>query len=283
MARPFLRAQGQLERPTKNNITLSLNSYSFNTPLRDNEMTLADVVNYCAEHGIPALDATGYYFPGYPLVPSDDYLSRLKRHAYTSGVTIHGTGVRNDFAVPDPARRRQDVQLVKNWIKVAQKLGAGEIRVFSGQKAPEGYTFSQVLEWMAADMRECADFGGRHGVIVSIQHHDDFLKTAAETIQLVEAVDSEWLAAKLDVGSLRTHDPYDEIEKLLPYAVSWQLKETVWNGESEVPTDFDRVRTIIEKVGFSGYLPIETLGPGDPKEKVNKLLGSVREAFEGLL
>jgi hypothetical protein len=107
-------AQGRVARSPGSRIRLALNAYSFEAPLRAGSMTLEDVVHFCAEHGIDALDATGYYFRGYPKVPSDDYIYRLKRMAFVDGVAITGTGVRNDFAVVDPAARRNDVQVVKS-------------------------------------------------------------------------------------------------------------------------------------------------------------------------
>jgi sugar phosphate isomerase/epimerase len=272
---------GEIERSPGTQLNISLNIYSFNRPLRDGKLTIADVIDYCARHGIVGLDATGYYFPGYPEAPSDEYVYGLKRQAYVNGVTIHGTGVRNDFAVADEEARKADVRLVKNWIDVASKLGATEVRVFSGKKIPDGYSFDDVLEWMSADMRECAEHGRRRGVMIGLQNHHDFLKTAAETIRLVEAVDSEWFGVKLDVGSLRQHDPYEEIEKLLPYAISWQLKENVWYGDKQVPTDFRRVMSIIRRAGYRGFLPIETLGAGEPGTKVAALLKATRQAMAG--
>jgi sugar phosphate isomerase/epimerase len=113
----------------------------------------------------------------------------------------------------------------------------------------------------------------------SSQNHNDFVKTADETVKIVRAVDSEWFGVILDVGSLRTADPYEEIERLVPYAVSWQLKETVWYGKKEVPTDLRRIKGIIDKVGYRGFVPIETLGPGDPGEKVAKFLAEIRQVF----
>ena len=121
-------------------------------------------------------------------------------------------------------------------------------------------------------------YGKRRGVMIGMQNHDDFLKTAEETIKLVEAVDSDWFGVKLDIGSLRHHDPYEEIEKLLPYAISWQLKENVWYGEQETPTDIARVFEIIRRGGYRGWLPIETLGPGDPEAK---LAFHVEPKFDG--
>ncbi|MFY9724274.1 MAG: sugar phosphate isomerase/epimerase, partial [Bryobacteraceae bacterium] len=103
-------------------LKLGLNAYSFDGPLRQGSMTLTDAVHFCAQHGVDALDATGYYFPGYPNVPADEYIYNLKRTAFLNGVAISGTGVRNDFAVADEAARRNDVQMVKDWIVVASKL-----------------------------------------------------------------------------------------------------------------------------------------------------------------
>jgi len=277
--RGSLCAQGKVSRTGGTRVRLGLNAYSFNEPLRAGTMTLDDLVDYCAQHGFDGLDATGYYFPGYPNVPDDAFLHRLKRRAFLNGVTICGTGVRNDFAVPDAEARRRDVTMVKNWIVAAATLGATVVRIFAGVRVPEGGTFERTLEWMVPDIKACVDHGRQHGVIVGLQNHNDFLKTADETIRVVEAVNSEWFGVILDVGSLRQGDPYAEIEKLVPYAVTWQLKETVWHGAGEVPTDIGRIKAIIDRAGYRGFLPIETLGSGDPRVKVSNFLAEVRRHF----
>jgi sugar phosphate isomerase/epimerase len=275
-ATPLALAERKVPRDSGTHYRIGLNAYSFNAPLRAGTMTLEEVVHYCAQHSIDAVDPTGYYFPSYPKVPADDVIFRLKRTAHWNGVTVSGTGVRNDFSVPDREARRRDVQLVKEWIEVAAKLGAPVLRVFTGAKQPEGYSFDQVLEWMVADFRECAAYAARFGVILGLQNHNDFLKTAAQTIRIIDAVDSEYFGSILDVGSLRTNEVYGEIEKLVPYAVSWQLKEEVANG---VKTDLPKVKAIIDRAGYRGFLPIETLGSGDPKVKVAEFVNQVKTVF----
>jgi sugar phosphate isomerase/epimerase len=212
-------------------------------------------------------------------VPDDAFLHRLKRRAFVNGVTISGTGVRNDFAVADAAARRRDVEMVKAWIEAAAKLGATVVRIFAGLKVPDGGTFDRTLEWMVPDIAACVEHGRQHGVIVGLQNHNDFIKTADETIRVVGAVNSEWFGVILDTGSLRQGDPYAEIEKLVPYAVTWQLKESIWYGTKEVPTDLGRIKAIIDRTGYRGFLPIETLGPGDPRVKVARFLAEVRRVF----
>jgi sugar phosphate isomerase/epimerase len=272
-------SQEKISRNTGTRIKLSLNAYSFNDPLRAGTMSLDDVVDYCAFLGFDGLDATGYYFPGYPDVPSDTFLYTLKRRAFLNGITINGTGIKNDFAIADTETRQKDVRMVKNWIEAVEKFGATVIRIFSGYKVPDGYTFDQALEWMIPDIRACVEHGKKHGILIGLQNHNDFAKTADETIKIIKAVYSEWIGVILDTGRLRQNDPYEEIEKLLPYAVSWQLKEKVWYGEKEVEVDLKKINSIIEKGGYRGFLPIETLGPGDPKQKIENLLKKVQKQF----
>jgi sugar phosphate isomerase/epimerase len=271
-------ASAQISRRAGTRLKLALNSYSFNTPLMAGTMKLEQVIDYCAANNIDGADLTGYYFPGYPAVPSDEYLYRLKRQAYLNGVTISGTGVRNDFASPDAAARGRDIAMVKDWIEAGRKLGAGFIRVFSGTAVPKGFTFDQVLEWMVPAFQECAACGRDHGVIVALQHHDDFLKTSDQVIRVVKAVASDWFSVVLDVGSLRQGDPYEEIARLVPYACTWQIKETVWYGTKAVPIDLPRLRGIIEKSGYRGFLPFEALGRGEPAV-VTAFLEKVRKAM----
>jgi sugar phosphate isomerase/epimerase len=279
VAAAAIPAPARVARESGVKLKLGLNAYSFDRPLREGSMTLADAVLFCAQHGVDALDPTGYYFPGYPKVPADDYIYNLKRTAFVNGVAISGTGVRNNFAVADETARNNDVRMVKDWIVVASKLGAPVIRVFSGGAPPTGQSFDETLKWMVADFKECAAFGQQHGVMVGLQQHNDFLKTAAETIRVIDAVGSDWFGCILDIGSLRSGDPYAEIEKLVPYAVSWQIKENVGRDGKDEPTDLAKIKAIIDRSGYRGYVPFEALGGGDPRVRVASFLEKIRQAF----
>ncbi|WP_296705590.1 sugar phosphate isomerase/epimerase [Algoriphagus sp.] len=272
-----LTGNSQQKLPTK--LKTSLNAYSFNVPLMKGEMNLDDLLEYCAANQFDAVDITAYYFPGYPEVPSDEYLYHIKQKAFLLGLEISGTGVRNDFTDPDPAKRKASVELVKNWILAAEKLGAPVIRVFSGTADVSHLPRKQVIEYMVADLKECVEFGKAHGVIVAIQNHHDFLKTADETIDIINRVDSDWFGLILDIGSFR-NDAYQEIEKAIPYAVSWQLKENLYLNGVEQKTDVAKVMSLIKKSSYRGYIPIETLGEGDPKEKVKIFLSEIRELIK---
>ena len=258
---------------------LSLNVYSFNNPFREGKIDLFDVLDFCAKYNFDAIDPTGYYFPGYPEPPSDEYMNEFKRKAFLLGLDISGTGVRNDFTNPDPAARKSDIEMIKKWIEAAAKLGIPNLRIFAGTNPHQGFSRDQVFEWMAKDIKECCDYGKQFGVIIALQNHNDFLKTATDVDRIFEMVNSEWLGLNLDIGSYRQHEPYEEIAKNIQYAVTWQIKENVWIDGQETPTDFVKLFKIIKNAGYRGYLPLETLGPGDPYEKVPVLLEKVKSAL----
>jgi sugar phosphate isomerase/epimerase len=257
----------------------SLNAFSFNDSLTKGNMIIDDMLDFCAATGFEGVDITGYYFKGYPQVPSDEYLFHIKRKAFGLGLEISGTGVRNDFTIADKAKRELEVALVKNWIEVAAKIGAPVIRIFTGAQKNEGITTEQVTEWMLKDIQTCVDYGKQHGVIIGLQNHNDFIQTADQVNKIIEAINSEWLGLILDTGSYRVNDPYEEIAKSVKHAVNWQIKENVFMNGAEKETDMDKLMGIIKSSGYKGYLPIETLGDGDPKIKINALLAKLQKAM----
>ncbi len=269
---------GQEQKKAK--LKISLNAYSFNDPLRAKTMSLDDLIDFCATHDFDGVDLTGYYFPGYPQVPSDEYIYHIKRKAHVSGVSISGTGIKNDFTNPDPIKRKEDIQLIKQWIECASKMGAPVIRIFSGVLVPKEYSWDQIAAWMVADIKECVAYGQQHGVIVALQNHNDFIKTADEVIQIFQMVNMEWFGLVLDIGSFSIGDPYEQIKRTIPYAVNWQIKENLLVNGKEEKTDLKKLCKIINASAYRGFIPIETLGKGDPKEKVARFIGEVRSAME---
>lgn len=290
---PIQRTGGPLLKP-------ALNAYSFLEQLTENAkdaskgIDLFGVCDFCAKHNIEAVDLTGYFFPGYPKPPVDSYVNRMKRYTHDRGLVISGTGVRNDFATADKAVRATGVQVTKAWIEVAARLGAPVIRVFAGPQAPfkewqaaSGNAKREDVEaWMADSLRECAEHGEKFGVIVAVQNHGDFLNTGPEHLSLLKRVNHPWCGPLVDTGKYLTDDPYADIAMMAPYAVNWQIKETLGSSVKSPRADFKKLAKIIHDGGYRGFLPIETLAMGrkgyDPAVEVLKVLTAMREAIASI-
>jgi len=259
------------ENPDKIPVSLCLNAYSFNNLLRNGQMSLEQLFRFAKDTGFQGVDLTAYYIPGYPDVPADEVLYNIKRTAFRLGLALTGTGVRNNFTLADPQQRKQEKQLVRNWVIAASKLGIPHVRIFDGTAKPQGYSREEITDWVIDDMKECAAYGSRHGVMICYQNHNNFTTNATQAIEIIERVDSEWFGLMLDIGSLPEGDVYQEIKRLIPYAVTWQVKEMVQTQGMKVKTDFPKLMNIVRRSGYHGYFPLETLGEGDPFHKVREL------------
>jgi cystathionine beta-lyase family protein involved in aluminum resistance len=112
--------------------------------------------------------------------------------------------------------------------------------------------------------------------VLALQNHNNFLKTAEQVETILNMIGSDWIGLMLDIGCYRTNDAYTEIEKTVKYAVTWQIKEEVYVDNKAVKTDLDNLYKIISVSGYRGYMPIETLGEGDPKQKVTFMYQEVK-------
>jgi sugar phosphate isomerase/epimerase len=251
------------------------------------KMTLFDLIDFCANNNVEGCDPTGYFFPTYPTPPTDAYINELKQRAAEKGVGFSGTGVRNNFTTADKGLRNYSVQKIKNWVEVAAKMGAPVLRVFCDTQLRDmtwhdvapGATREQVRDWIIADLKECTAHGERHGVIIGVQNHGDFLQTGDQVLELINGVNSNWCGAIVDTGYFNhTPDPYAEMAKVAPYAVNWQVKQSPWGEDSDVPLDLVRLLRIVRASGYSGYLPIETL-ESDPNIAVPEMVKKLRDAI----
>jgi sugar phosphate isomerase/epimerase len=243
---------------------IGLNAYSFNNMLMNKKMSHAGLLEFCAATGFDAVDMTGYYFSSYPETPSDEEIFAFKRKAHELGVEISGTGVRNDFTAADPKALDKEIDLVKRWILVAAKLGAPVLRIFAGKIYAEGEERKIIKARITQAIHQCLPLATSHGIILGIQNHNDFLRTADECFDLITPFMSPWLGLILDTGNFIAADPYEEIRKAIPLAVNWQVKEKLLMNGKQVPMDLPRLTGIIKASEYKGNIPIETLGPEDP-------------------
>lgn len=270
-------------------IKTSLNAWSYYLELykhldgEEDGMSMFDMLEECARLDFDAVDPTGYFFPGYPEVPERSFINEFKRRAFELGLDISGTGIRNDFATADKAQRREDIELTKRWIETAAEMGAPVIRVFAGEK-PEAHTWGEASVWLAEALAECAEHGKEHGVIVGVQNHGGMLRSGDEVLKILNLVDSEWLGTIVDTGHFYSSNPYNDIEKVVPYAVNWQVKKLL-KGRQGDEIDMHKLVGIIRDGGYRGYVPIETLPtPGnenkyDAYTEVPNLLNKFRAAL----
>ncbi len=177
------------------------------------------------------------------------------------------------------------MELAKQWIVAAHKMGITVVRLFSGE-IPKGYEdkWKEVADWMIESYKECAAYGEKYGVKIGIQNHGDMLQTAEQCKYVVNGVNSKWAGLIIDTCNFRSADPYKDIAEVIPYVVNWQIKESPYEIGNPIQTDYVKLIKIIKDSGYKGFLPVETLlvrgKPYDPFALVPNMLSQMQSAIE---
>jgi len=276
---PAARAVEPIKRPGKPRLPLSLAAYSFRQFFTHKDpakqITLDDFVDFCADHGCAAAELTSYYFPkGF----GDDYLIRLKRHAFLRGIAISGSAVGNNFALPKDSKRDEQIALVKEWVDHCAVLGAPHIRVFAGTTQDKDLTAAKKLCIEA--LEECGEYAGKHGVFLGLENHGGIVAEPADLLEIIQSVKSPWVGINLDTGNFHTDDPYADLAKCAPYAVNVQFKaEIMRRGQKKETADLARVVKILREANYQGYVALEYEAAEDPWEAVPQWLAKMGAAL----
>jgi sugar phosphate isomerase/epimerase len=267
-ARPVGAAQ---PRAGKARLRSALCAYSFRDALKAQTMTYLDLVRLAVETGIDGLDLTVYWFPG----TGNDFLLPLKRLAFRSAVDLYSISVRTEMTQAAPEAQAKEVAEVKQWVDVAERLGAGHIRVFGG-RVPKGATEDQAAGWAIEVLKRSAEHAASKGITLGLENHGGVTEKAATVIQIIQQVNSPWVGINLDTGGFR-EDPFRQIEMCLPYAVNFQVKSEMTGEDGKrQPADWDRIIKMAAASGYQGYLALEYEAKEDPAAAVPRLLRELR-------
>src|SRR6266850_6589325 len=259
---------------TRARFRTGLVAYSYRLALQAKTMTYEDLIRIAVETGTDGIDMTVYWLPG----TSDDYLLPLRRLAYKNRVEIYSIGTRVRLAQPTADLRQQQLDELRKWLDVAQKVGATHVRVFGGAK-PDGATLDQAIGFAAETLKRGAEYAGARGLILGVEDDGGITDFAKDTIEIVKRADSPWAGMNLDIGNFRPPAVYDQIEMSIPYAVSTHVKVDMAldDGVGRAPFDWDRVFKMFAAHGFRGYMGLEYEAAADPATAVPRHLRRLKE------
>ena len=267
-----------IQRNGKSHIRLSIAGYSYRQYLDlkikpKPPMTLDDFVDLAAEMNLDAIEPTAYYFAD----TSPEYLAHLKGKCTRLGLDISGTAVGNNFCTPNPAKLRTEIQSVKNWVDHASRMGAKTIRIFAGN-VDKGDTEEKARARCIEAIQEACDYAGKYGVILALENHGGIVTTIDQMLSIVQAVKHEWFGVNFDTGNFVSADPYDDLTKLAPYAVTVQIKTEIHRtGQKKEEADLKRLIGILRAANYRGYVALEYEAPEDPKTAVPRAIETLKK------
>jgi hypothetical protein len=197
-------------------------------------LTYEDLIRRIADWGLDGLDCTVYWFPD----TSAEYLANLP-DCLQNGVQIYNAGVRVQLSQPTAELQRAEVDNIRKWVDVADRIGASHVRVFGGN-VPKGATEQQAIAWAAEVLKRGAEYAGTKGITLGVENDYGLTLEAGPTIEIVKQAASPWAGINADSGNLRTNG-YANFATMAPYATSLHLKREVTgaDGRKSRPTGID--------------------------------------------
>lgn len=288
MAAHKLQAIEPIHRSAPPSLRLGLAAYGFRSFFKDSNrgrkpdvapdkaITMFDFVDYCAQQSCPGAELTSYFFPENV---DRKMLLELRRHAFLKGVTITGTAVGNNFALPKGEALKEQIEYVKTWIDHAAAMGAPHIRVFAGAAA-KGLDPEIARKNCIESLEECCAYAGEQGIFLGLENHGGIVAKPEQLLDIVQAVQSPWFGINLDTGNFRTEDPYTDLERCAPYAINVQVKVEMKppKGGSQ-PADLPRLTRILRESGYQGWVILEYEAAEDPYKAVPEYLAQMKKLF----
>lgn len=223
---------------------------------------------------------------------------KIKRLAWTLGLSLPMLSIHQDFVSPDAGEREKNIAHTRKCIELAAALGCPAMRLNSGRwktiksfddlmkvKGDEpplpGYKEADALNWCIESIRACLAVAEKEGVVMALENHWGLTTSIDNLLKIHGAVNSPWLGINLDTGNY-PGDAYAGIERLAPQANIVQAKTYYGGGEwYTLDLDYKRIAGILKKAGYRGWVSLEMEGKEDPAVAVPKSLAVLRDAFGG--
>ena len=259
---------------------------SFRPQLETGKMTYEDAVRQAADLGLEGMDLTSYWVPPLlnfkpgirsqdisemvrqtPANPTGQWLASLRHTAYQNGVQVYSVGSPVKMAQPTPELRQKEIAFAKKWIDIADRLGAGHVRVFSGG-IPKGATEAQAVDWAVEVFKPALDYAGSKGVLLGLEDDDELTRTSEQLLAILKRADHPFARINLDCGNFRK-DGYKEVERCAPFAAATHIKTNMSTPDgTREPADWPKLFGILANGGYRGYVSMEI----EPGEKDNPVV-----------
>ena len=206
-----------------------LSMYSLVAPVRAGQLDLYGFLDYAARVGAEGVELLEMFW-----TDENSEIVEVKRRCAALGLMLPVYSISTNFFQPDAAARAQQLKSLCHGVDVAAQLGAGLLRVFSGDKIP-GYSLEQGINWVVDSLAAGADYAASQGVTLALENHGHVAGRSEQVRGIIEAVSSPALRANLDTGNflLVGQNPLQAASALVDLVALVHLKDFTYAAPDE--------------------------------------------------
>jgi sugar phosphate isomerase/epimerase len=251
----------------------------------DGSMTIRQWIELAATLGVDGLE----FYTGFLELREPPAWRESRQLAADHGLTIPMLCASPDFTHPDPAFRRRQIDLQKEWIDGCAELGGSYCRVLSGQRRPE-VSREAGLAFAADSIEACLPHAAECSVTLILENHykdnywehPEFAQKIDVFCDLVDRIHSPHFGVNYDPSNafLAGDDPLELLRRVKHRVVTMHASdrylaegtlEDLRREEDSVGyarrlrhgtigrgmNDYDAIFRELAGVGFDGWISIE--------------------------
>ena len=128
------------------------------------------IIKNCAETKFQGVELRTSHAHGVEVALNKEQRQEIKKRFHDSPVELMGLGNAFDFHTPDQAKLRADIAATKDYILLAQDVGAPGVKVRPNGLPPD-VPKEKTLEQIGKSLHELGEFGAGHGVQIRLEVH----------------------------------------------------------------------------------------------------------------
>lgn len=160
-----VRAAERVPPPASSPMKLGMVTYNLGK-----DWDLETLIRHCTAAGFEGVELRTTHAHKVEVGLSKSEREAVRKRFADSPVRLYGLGSAFDYHTPDLARLRRDIEATKEYILLAEDVGASGVKV-RPNGLPKEVPVEKTLEQIGRSLRELAEFGAQHGQMIRLEVH----------------------------------------------------------------------------------------------------------------
>ena len=223
------------------------------------------VIRYCSETRFAGVELRTTHAHGVEVHLPKAERAEVRKRFEDSPVELMGLGSAFDYHTPDAARLRRDIEATKEYLVLAQDVGASGVKVRPNALPPE-VSPEQTLEQIGRSLRELGRFAADHGQQIRLEVHGRETALLPNIQRMIAIADHPnvgvcWNSNDSDLAGAGFDHNFDLVrDKIFTVHMrDLSIENYPWR----------RLLQRLNQTGYAGYCLAEIPGSTDPVRVLN--------------
>ena len=175
---------------------------------------------------------------------------RVKKLFADEGIEIACVATSVNFAFPEPAKHRENIEAAKANLDLTADLEAPVVRIFAGGGIPE--LTGEAAEQVASAFDEVGDYAKASGVCPMLECGHDIIKGSAEAAEVIKRVKTQ------NFGALWNYSEIDDqtLDVLKDHIRHFHIHDEVLDPDN---TNILKLAKRMKGIDYEGYVSLEII------------------------